>query len=59
MVDGKPIATLATDYSDLTADSWHTVKDPRMLIVGCDDPAVFDTVEVVEVRGRGQLLRGK
>ncbi len=59
LVDGKQIAALATDFSDLKTDSWHTVKDPRLLIVGCDDPTVFDTVEVVEVRGRGQLLRGK
>jgi hypothetical protein len=45
------------DYKDLSSDNWHTVKDPSVLTVACDDPTVFHHVRVIEITGSGKKTR--
>ncbi len=52
LLDGKEVLNHKTDFRDLTSDR-HKLADPTLVGVGCDDPAVFHYVRVVEITGQG------
>lgn len=57
LLDGKELMNLQTDFRDLGSDNWRTIRNPTLLAVACDDPAVFHFVQVVEITGAGKRVR--
>jgi hypothetical protein len=56
-LDGKELINHPTNFRDLTCDNWRTIRDTRLLAIGCDDPAVFHSVRLVEITGAGRGTR--
>ncbi len=56
-LDGVLIRQYKTDFTDLLADSWREIKDKSLLALGCDEPTVFQAVQLVEYDGFGSGKR--
>jgi hypothetical protein len=56
-LDSRQILRYKTDFADLKADNWRDIKDKTLLAIACDDPTVFQTVQVVEISGPGKKTR--
>ena len=56
-LDGKLVVKWKTNYADLEAFQGWLLRDPSLLGVGCQSPAVFHRIEVREVTGKGKLTR--
>jgi hypothetical protein len=56
-LDGVLIQEYKTDFNDLLVDGWRETKDKSVLAVGCDDPTVFKSIQIVEYTGSGTRTR--
>jgi hypothetical protein len=56
-LDGSLLLDHGTDLSDMKTDHWHSVKNDRLLAVGCDDPTTFHRIWIAEISGKGKASR--
>jgi concanavalin A-like lectin/glucanase superfamily protein len=58
LVDGKEVARWKTDYSDLKLPPQWKLRDGSLLgIASYESPAVFHSLELLEIRGTGRPTR--
>ena len=57
VMDGKVLITHKTDFKELGCDDWRELLDRNVLGIYCDDPTVFQTIQVVEITGTGKQSR--
>jgi hypothetical protein len=59
-VDGKPICSWKTDYSDLSPPPAYHLNDPTLVGFGAYRTSVaFHSVSITEIRGKGKVMTTK
>lgn len=56
-LDNTLIREYKTDFKDLLVDGWRETKDRSVLAVACDDPTVFQEIQIIEFDGAGKRAR--
>ena len=57
LLDGKVLIEHKTDFSNLTSDNFHEIRDKTLVGVACDEPTTFHHVQIVEITGKGRTTR--
>ena len=60
IIDGAEVPSLSTDYTGLGPFEEYALNDRTVLGIGCWQTTVaFDAVEVVEIKGQGEIVSHK
>jgi hypothetical protein len=56
-VNGKLVVSYKTDFTDMQTTIWHRIRETRQLAIFADDPTIFYEIKVIEITGKGKMLR--
>jgi len=56
-VNGRLVVSYKTDFTDMQTTVWHRIRKTGQLAIFADDPTVFYEVKVIEITGKGKMLR--
>lgn len=56
-VNGRLVVSYKTDFKDMQTSIWHRIRETGQLAIFADDPTTFYEIKVIEITGKGKMLR--
>jgi len=56
-VNGRLVVSYKTDFEDMQTNIWFRIRKTGQLAIFADDPTTFYEIKVIEITGKGKMLR--